>query len=346
MTDLTHGFKHFLGIDVSKRTLDVCLLRAPIRLDRTHAHTVTNDEAGFAELVRWLAQHHAPPEQTVVCMENTGLYDDRLLEALTLAGYPCAVEKTTVLTKMRPEHHRKDDAFDAALLAEYAWRYADRLRLWQAPTPVIEEIRVLYRERRRLLTHRGAVQQLHAEAPRRTADTRFAEGIWQEQIAFFDGQIARLDAKLQALVASDDEVQRRYELVKSIPGFGPVASLLWTTLFFGEEQLSARRIASRFGFAPHGRQTGTSLNAPARSTGHGQSEVRKVLTLCARSAGTHDARAYAYKQKKLREGKESQVVTNNLINKLIRVATAVWNEGTVYDPNHVSRFTREASLSP
>lgn len=343
MTRSSRDYHHVLGIDVSKGTLDVCLLRD--LATETHHHEVANDEAGFTHLIQWLTRNQATADETIVCMENTGLYDDALLEALTLAGYSCAVEKTTVLQKVRPEHHRKDDRFDAALLAEYAWRFQDKLRLWSAPKPVIEEIRLLYRERRRLVTQRGAVLQLQAEAPRRTADTRFAEALWREQLAFFDAQIERLQEKLKTLVHSDEDVLRRYEIVKSLPGFGPVASLLWTMLFYGQERLKAREIASRFGFAPQGERSGTSQWVPARSSGHGKSEVRKVLTLCARSAGRHDAKMRAYKEKKLAEGKDSKLVTNNMINKLIRVVSTLWNQGTPYDPDHVSRFAQKPALS-
>lgn len=207
MTDSQPAYQHFLGINVSKHTLDVCLVRGA-RTEKRH-HQVANDDEGFARLLQWLGQHQASAEATIVCMENTGLYDDALLEALTLAGYSCAVEKTTVLQKVRPEHHRKDDRFDAALLAEYAWRFQDKLHLWSAPEPVIEEIRLLYRERRRLLTQRGAVLQLQSEAPRRTSDTGFAETLWHEQIVFFDKHITRLEEKLDALVHSDEDLLRR-----------------------------------------------------------------------------------------------------------------------------------------
>lgn len=149
-------YQHFVGIDISKRTLDVALLQH----EQTHALQVANHDNGFAKLIQWLKHHHASADATIVCMENTGLYDDHLLEAMTISGYPCALEKTTCLAKVRPEHHRKNDRFDAALLAEYALRFQDKLTLWKAPEPVIEEIRLLYGERRRFLTQRGAVVQL------------------------------------------------------------------------------------------------------------------------------------------------------------------------------------------
>lgn len=334
----------FVGIDVSKRTLDVELLRAPEHpKPRYHA---ANDDDGFMALLTWLAEQDARPETTVVCLENTGIYDDRLLEALTLAGYRCAVEKTTVLQKVRPEHHRKDDAFDAALLAEYAYRYQDKLRFWQAPHPTIEQIRLLYGERRRLLSQRGAVLQRRGEARLQTAKTDFAEALWQEQIAFFEAQLERIEAELKRLVDSDADIRHRYRLVNSLPGFGPVMSLLWLVLFYGQARLDAREIASRFGFAPHAERSGTSRQRQARSSGHGKSEVRKVLTLCARSVGRHDAKLRAYKEKKLSEGKPSQLVTNNVINKLIRTATTMWNQEAFYDPEHVSPFARKPALSP
>lgn len=138
---------------------------------------------------------------------------------------------------------------------------------------------------------------------------------------------------------------RRYEIVESLPGFGSVASLLFVMLFYGDAQLKTREIASRFGFAPHRERSGTSQRVAARSSGHGQSEVRKVLTLCARSAGTHDAKLRDYKEKKLAEGKASKLVTNNLINRLLRIVCALWNQNQYYDPDHVSRFAQKPALS-
>lgn len=334
-------YQHVVGIDISKRTLDIAL----VQHQHTHTLQVANNDKGFAKLIQWLTQHQASAQETILCMENTGLYDDRLLEAMTLAGYPCALEKTTALKKVRPEHHRKDDRFDAALLAEYASRFQDKLTLWKAPEPVIEEIRLLYGERRRLVRQRSAVIQLQGEASYRTVETRFAERLWREQMAFYDEQIGRIEKQLDALVRSDKDLFDRYKIMLSLPGFGVVASLLWTMLFYGEERLEAREIASRFGFAPHGERSGTSQYAPARSSGHGQSEVRKILTLCARSAGTHDPKMRAYKQKKLGEGKASKLVTNNMINKLIRIASTMWNQGMAYDAEHTSRFVQKPALS-
>ena len=346
-----HGYTHYVGIDVSKETLDVMLWHLDEGPPEKTACQTSNDAPGHQRLVQWLNEQGAPIETTVLCLEHTGRYDDALLEHLTLKGWICALEKTTVLQKVKPEHHRKDDRFDADLLAEYAYRYRDKLSLYQAPHPTIEQIRLLYGERRRLVTHRASVKQLQAEqgynrtGPASEAE-RFAQSLWRTQRAFYDQQIEALEEKMKALVRSDDDLRHRYEQVKVIDGIGQKTALLWLCLFYGQIHLDARRIASRFGFAPHRERSGTSRGRQARSTGHGASEVRKLLTMCARSAGTHHAKYRRYKARKLAEGKASQLVTNNIINKLIRVVCAVWNQDAVFDPNHVSRFAQNAIATP
>lgn len=157
-------YTHYVGIDVSKHTLDVMLWHRHQGAMIKAACQTSNDAPGHQQLTQWLTEHRAPIETTVLCLEHTGRYDDALLEHLTLGGWICALEKTTVLQKVKPEHHRKDDAFDADLLAEYAYRYSDKLSLYQACDPVIEQIRLLYGERRRLVTHRATARATPARA--------------------------------------------------------------------------------------------------------------------------------------------------------------------------------------
>ena len=344
-------YTHFVGIDVAKHTLEVMLWQPDQDTLRKTACQTTNDATGHNRLVAWLIEHGAPIETTLLCLEATGRYDDVLLEHLTLWGWICALEKTTVLQKVKPEHHRKDDRFDADLLAEYAYRYSDKVALYQAADPLIEQIRLLYGERRRLVKQRAAVKQLQTEQGYNRAGAPnqaevFAQQLWREQRAFYDTQIEALEQKMQALIDSDAAIGHRYEQVKAIDGIGPQTALKWLCLFYGQPHLDARRIASRFGFAPHRERSGTSGHRSARSAGYGSSEVRKLLTLCARSAGRHHAKYRRYKARKLAEGKASQLVTNNIINKLIRVVCAVWNADTVFDPAHVSRFAQNAIATP
>ncbi len=337
---MTAPYTHFVGIDVAKRSL-ACALACDLHT-RPYRLQTTNDPAGFHALVHWLQRQQAPteaqPEACVIVMENTGLYHQALAEYLTQAGYRCVVEKTTILEKVGPEHHRKDDPFDAALILEYALRYRDQLIPYQALNPTIEQIRLLYRERRRLVKERTRIQQVAQQQAQHVIQVALLSGLWHERLALIKAQIQRLEAAIGALITGDAELRRRYDQLQGIDGIGSKTAWLWLIFFFGQGQLDARRIASRFGFAPHGRWSGTSLKRPGRSSGHGHGEMRKLLTLCARSAATHHGKYRQYKARKLAEGKAPKVVTNNLICKLIRVICAVWNQNGVYDRQHRSTW--------
>jgi transposase len=341
MTD--SRFTTFVGIDVSKGTLDLSLERPAGERSRNAAFHTTNDAAGFARLLRWLSRHAPEREACLLCLEHTGLYMEALLDVLILEGYTCSVVKTSALRRVRPEHHRKDDRFDAGLLASYARRFEDELTPYRAAHPIVEQVRLLHQERRRLVTQRASVKQLLKESPRRRADTAFAEALWREQVALYDRQITALEQELRALIDEDEDLRRRFEQISSVEGIGEQTALMWISLFYGQAHLSARHVASWLGFAPHRERSGTSRRGSGHSTGHGNREARKLLALCAQSAAVHKPRWRAYLGKKVGEGKSYRVVMNNIVNKLIHTACAVWNQDAFYDPNHVSRFVAQAA---
>ena len=338
-TNLAEYLEYYVGIDVSKDILD-CWLRPQGQWTRC-----PNDPAGFAELNEWLRASGAVPQNTIICLENTGIYDDRLLAALTEAGWRCSLEKTTVLDKVTFEHHRKEDPYDAAHLAEYADRFADKLSLWGPPEPHLEQLRQLFGERRRLVDQKAAVQSKQTQSEQLTVVSPLLEESWQQQQSLYARQITAIEARMQALVDEHPDLNRNYRLLTGIPGVGQVTAWLWLILFYGETSLNPKKIASRFGFAPHSYQSGSSVRGKTRSSGHGAAQMRQCMALAARSASAHYQKFRTYKQRKLEEGKPWPVVRNNLINKLIKIMSAIWNSGQSYDPNHTSRFDRQKNAA-
>lgn len=328
-------YRWFVGIDVSKAELAVCVFDA-IENAR-YRLTVRNSPQGFAKLVRTLLARQVEVSQAVVCLENTGVYDDRLVDYLYENGWAVSIGKTTMLKSVRPEHHRKDDGFDADLAAEYAYRFQDKLELYIPSLPLIEELRALYGERRRLVTRRAAILKLRKEVHLRTHPTKTLTKLWRRRKAFYDREIHHIEQLMLELVKTEPQVFRRFRQMKKV--FGEVTAVMWVTLFFGQERLNAREIASRFGHAPHGTQSG-NMKKRDRTTGHGNGEMRRLFTMCAWSKGKNQPRFIAYKRKKLAEGKSRTLITNNIINKLIRIACAVWNQDGEFDQNYQSPFEK------
>lgn len=333
-TNLTQ-VTYYVGIDISKDWLD-CWLRP----EAEHI-CCDNNHQGFDRLLRWLKAQGCRREDTVICMENTGIYGKRLLVALTEAGWPVAVEKTTVTDKVGPEHGRKEDKYDASLIAEYADRFADELRLTTPPEEALDQITQLYSERRRLVRQRTATKTKQTQSAQQPHCPSLLRESWAQQIAMLEEQIDRLEARITEIIESHEGLHSYSKLLQSIPGVAEVTAWLWLIHFYGQTTLNPKEIASRFGVAPHCHSSGSSVKGKTRSSGHGASEMRSILTMAARSASTHCERFSNYKQRKLEEGKCWPIVRNNLVNKLITIMCAMWNSGQLYDPDHTSRFDRE-----
>ena len=67
--------KWFIGIDISKKTLDVVIYDpAKKHADETNYKQVSNNKTGYQALFAWMKQKRISPKQTVICLENTGIY--------------------------------------------------------------------------------------------------------------------------------------------------------------------------------------------------------------------------------------------------------------------------------
>ena len=329
----------YVGIDISKLKID-CWLRP------MGEHICTgNDQEGFKHLHQWLLQRDCRQEDTVICLENTGIYGKKLLLALNNRGWKCSVEKTTVLEKIAPEHHRKDDQFDARLLAEYADRFTDQLNMKEPAPPALDTLKQLLAERRRLVRQRRAAKTKQTQAAREPHCPEVLQEGWQDQIAFFEQHITELEQQIQQVIKSHEGLGSYFELITGIPGVGKVTGSLWIATFYGQQKLNPKKIASWFGVAPHSRSSGSSVRGRTRSSGHGASSMRATLSMAAQSVSTHVKKFKSYKQRKLEEGKPWPVVRNNLVNKLITIICAIWNSGEVYDSGHRSRFDRQKNAA-
>lgn len=62
-----------VGIDVSKNTLDLCMLYDGIK-GRIKTRNIQNNRHSVENILRWLRLQHCSPEDVHVVMEATGVY--------------------------------------------------------------------------------------------------------------------------------------------------------------------------------------------------------------------------------------------------------------------------------
>ena len=337
--EITIDYRFILGIDIAKQTLELHLLDR--KTGHGYARQISNAPDGFGALGHWLASHGAGKSETVLCSEHCGRYGEHLLRWTTANGWPHAVLKTTALQKVGDEHHRKSDPWDAQGLAEYGRRFADRLRLAEAPKPNVKQLRRLRAERRRMVDQRASLKQKRTESGCHDADMSRLLAMWNQQITLLSEHIQQIETQIEALISEDPALRRRQKTMRTAPGIGPVVGSHWLSLFAGQQTLDPKQICSRFGWAPHPHSSGSSLRSPNRSSGFGNNDMRKIMHQAALSVAQNYEHYRNYYQRKEAEGKHHLVIINNIINKLIGLYCGMWNNRREYDPNYIQKMKKQ-----
>jgi transposase len=208
----------FVGVDVSKHRLDVHL-----RPSGEH-FTVSHDEAGVAALVERLAAL-AP---TLVVLEATGGMEVAPAAALAAAGVPVAVVNPRQVRAFARATGRlaKTDRLDAEAIA----RFAEAVRPPARPLPdeATRRLGALVARRRQLL------EMLVAERNRRhAADPSLHEGI-DAHLRWLGEALDGIERDLDEAVRASPLWRAREELLRSVPGVGPVSA---RTLLAGHRQV-------------------------------------------------------------------------------------------------------------
>ena len=107
-----------LGIDISKAKFDVTLIVG----DGVRHSTYSNTEAGFDQLLAWLAKHCADQAESLhACMEAAGYYGIDLADFLFSQGFRVSIVNTARVKAFAGSElaRNKTDKLDAALIARF-----------------------------------------------------------------------------------------------------------------------------------------------------------------------------------------------------------------------------------
>ena len=135
-------YKFIIGIDVSKSTLDFALINSTDQGIIRH-HQVGNDDNGIEAMVNWLEQADFSMDSALFCLEHTGIYNYPLLQFFMRHGANVWVENPIQIKKSLGLQRGKSDKVDSIRIANYAFRFADRVKLWQPARIVVDKLKHL-----------------------------------------------------------------------------------------------------------------------------------------------------------------------------------------------------------
>ena len=300
--------ERFVGVDVAKDWLD---LHADPPATQLPGH-VTYDDAGLQQLCDVLARLRP----TLIVMEASGGLEQRLACELAARSLTLAVVNPRQVRSFARASGQlaKTDAIDARTLCAFA-----KLIRPQAKPPKDEatrELADLLGRRRQLVDMR--IQELQRQ---HTASTKAMRKSLAEHVTWLERRIAQLDDDMGKRLRDSDVWRLKDDLLRSIPGVGPVLSHTMLALCPEIGQLNRREIAKLVGVAPMARDSG-KYHGRRRIWG-GRSDVRRVLYMATHAAMKHNAPIAAFAQRLKAQGKLPKVVIVACMRKLLTVMNVV-----------------------
>ena len=317
-------FKVFVGIDVSKDWLDFSTF-AP---DSATCYTsrCANTSQGIAKVFKEIRKVcKASSNELLFCLEHTGVYCVQFLNYA--AKQSLLVWQESAWKIRRTQSPRgKSDITDAARIAEYAYRYKDKARIWVPEPNTISRLKDLMALRERLMTARTMliVPKSEAKTSGKGQAALDMERFSDPVVSVLDKQVKAVDAQIDELIAQNPEYQQNMELACSIPAIGRITALS-LIMYTGNFTLfdNPRKLACYCGVAPFEYTSGTSIRGKTRVSHFANKTLKKAIHMAALSSLRYNEEMKAYFIRKVSEGKNKMSVINAIRNKLLHCIMAV-----------------------
>jgi transposase len=290
----------WIGLDVSKDTIDVCLLRTN---GKTHFKQFANDNSGHSRLLRW-AQHMDEDGSGHFCLEATGSYSLGVALFLSQAGQNVSVinpARIHFFARSQGQGNKTDKA-DARIIALFCSK--EQPEPWRAAAPEVRELVALMRRYH-------AVQDLLVQEKNRFQAPSQPKAVLasvKTTMRFLEKEVERLKKQIQEHFNQHDGLKRDAQLLQSIPGVGEVTA--WDILAempdVGQFD-SAQAVAAYAGLAPREHQSGSSVRKRTRLSKQGNARLRKAVFFPAISALTWNPLVKAHYERLRAAGKTKMV---------------------------------------
>jgi transposase len=336
--------KWFVGIDVSKKTLDASIFVAGEVINKFPHVQVRNDRQGFKDLLRWAKGQGVKAKDALFGLEFTGYYSDALEQFLTKKQASYTMLPTTVVKHYQRGSHDKNDKTDSAKIADYLFRFngTECIKLRVLPSKALQQLKDLKGERKFLVQQRVA-----CECRLQVAKSKSEEKDLQDIIDLYKEKIEKVEREILDVVASDKEIYTTYRLLTSIPGIGfvnAVNTIANTQNFTAFE--TARQYAKYVGVAPSEHSSGTSVHWRRRPSPHADLQAKADLSMAALHAIGLSAEMRQLYERKLGNRPKDKDIQKKALNavkfKLIREMFSVAKQARNFELRGPDKAQAEA----
>lgn len=307
----------WVGIDVSKACLDVCILETTGELQQMR---VANDDVGFKQLVKRVAQGN-----THIVVEATGVYHLQLQQALQEDGFTLSVINPRQIVGFAKSYNRrnKTDKVDASLLAHFARERqppaSPKLSTTRAKS-ILRELQALNDDLTRLNNRLAAASAGLAHSAVKDSLKRRIDQLQSEKES--------LEQQLEQALA---EQAADIELLTTIPGIGRrTACSLLAEIGDVRRFDAAGQLVAWAGLTPQHRQSGQFKGYTAISR-MGSSILRRLLYMPTLAALRFNPRIATFYTRLVNNAKPKMVALVAAMAKLLRIVFGVLTASKPFD---------------
>ena len=305
----------FVGIDVSKLQLDVCCLSSEER-----SGTIPNEPAAIAKFVVEMQEE----QPVLIVLEATGGLEMLVSSALAVVGLPVVVVNPRQVRDFARASGllAKTDKLDARVLAQFGRVMNPTPR--SIPDECAQQLQALMARRRQIL------DMITAENNRLSLSPRPVREDIRKHITWLQRRLKQIDKDLDGAVRNSPIWREKDNLLKSVPGVGPVLSMTLLANLPELGTLNRRKIAALVGVAPFNRDSGTLRGR--RTIWGGRSAVRAVLYMATLSAVRFNPVIRQFHERLKAAGKAPKVALTACMRKLLVILNAVIRNERPWQP--------------
>lgn len=325
----------WIGIDIAKATLDWAVYcQQGIQLRIHSSNTLDGIKVALTKLKK-LPEWNT--ERAVFCMEHTGIYNAHLLESLHKLDLFIWLESSLQIKQAGGMQRGKNDSIDAQRIAEYAFRFQDRIQLWQPPRLIIQQLAFLSAARQRIIQAYNllAGPLIEQESFVHSSFHKQVEQSSKKSLEALKKEQKAINQKIDAIITADERLKELFELIISVPGVGSITA---TEVLITTNEMKTindpKKMACHSGVAPFEYRSGTSIRGKTRVSHHARKRLKSLFHLGAMSAIRSKGELQDYYLRKLSEGKNKMLVLNAVRNKLIHRIFAVVKRREKYNKNY------------
>ena len=321
-------FNWFVGIDVSKKTLDITVLKSN---EKVLFKQIENNVKQLNAFLKELKSEGVCISESLICMEHTGIYCTPVIEVAEKMSLNLWLENATQIKLSIGMHRGKNDKVDSERIAEYAYRNQDKALLRQPEREAMKKLKELNLARTRLMQMSKSLETLSKEKDHYKSRNAFVNN-FKLTLKAMKEDLKKVEREIKTTILSDQRLKELFSIVQSVKGIGPVVSLnmILTTNEF-KDITDPKKYACYAGVAPFEHSSGTSVRKRTHVSRKANMRIKSILHMAALVAIQSNKEIGEFYERKVKQGKAKMNVINAVRNKLIHRVFACVRDNRKYE---------------